>query len=128
MEAVIHLDTHVVAWLWAGDRKRLRPVRAHIERSESVISPMVALELQLLYEIGRVTQPAAAVIAHLVERTGLRQSPTPLSRVVARALGMTWTRDPFDRIIAAHALCDGARLLTRDETIRAHCSFAMWAK
>jgi PIN domain nuclease of toxin-antitoxin system len=126
MEAVIHLDTHVVAWLWAGDAARLRPVKRRLERSELVISPMVTLELQLLYEIGRVTEPADAVVAHLVERAGLRQSPTPLSRVVAQALGMTWTRDPFDRIIAAHAQCDGARLLTRDDTIRSHCPFAVW--
>jgi PIN domain nuclease of toxin-antitoxin system len=73
MDAVIHLDTHVVAWLWAGEARRLRPVRRRIER----------------------------------------------------ALAMSWTRDPFDRVISAHARADGVPLLTRDETIRAHCEWAV---
>src|SRR5437867_3613805 len=120
MEALIHLDTHVVAWLWAGELGRLRPVRDRLESSELVISPAVGLELQYLFEIGRLAQPAEAVLTDLVERIGLRQSSTALSQIVAKALALDWTRDPFDRLIVGHALADGARLLTKDKTIRAH--------
>ena len=49
-------------------------------------------------------------------------------RIVAEtALGETWTRDPFDRIIVAHAKANGfAPLLTKDEAIRANYPNARW--
>jgi len=33
------------------------------------------------------------------------------------ALDLSWTRDPFDRLIAAHARLRGWRLATADETL-----------
>ena len=42
------------------------------------------------------------------------------------AMEFSWTRDPFDRLIAAQALVSGERLLTRDRLIRANCSWAFW--
>ncbi|HLG72825.1 MAG TPA: type II toxin-antitoxin system Phd/YefM family antitoxin [Chloroflexota bacterium] len=39
---------------------------------------------------------------------------------------ITWTRDPFDRLIAAHALATDTPLLTKDETIRQHLPLAWW--
>ncbi|HXH57083.1 hypothetical protein [Iamia sp.] len=39
---------------------------------------------------------------------------------------LDWTRDPFDRIIAAQTLAAGARLLTKDLTIRDHLGLAVW--
>jgi len=37
-----------------------------------------------------------------------------------------WTRDPFDRLIVAHAAANDARLLTKDEKIRRHYKRAVW--
>jgi len=127
VEALIHLDTHVVAWLWAGDRARLRPVARRLEQAELFISPMVVLELQYLFEIGRTTTPGEAVVADLVGRIGLRVATTPFPRVIARAASLGWTRDPFDRIIVAQAAEEGAPLLTRDRAIRKHFAGAIWA-
>ena len=39
---------------------------------------------------------------------------------------MKWTRDPFDRMIAAHAITHDHDLLTKDESILAHCKNAFW--
>ena len=49
MEALIYLDTHVAAWLYAG-RADLLSKRAHtlIDAEELRISPAVILELQYL--------------------------------------------------------------------------------
>lgn len=126
METLIHLDTHVAAWLYAGDAERLAPVRSRLSASLLVVSPMVVLELQYLYEVGRVSEPAEPIVADLMERYGVRLADTPFPRVVRRALGLTWTRDPFDRLIAAQAAVENVPLLTRDATILQAFSLAVW--
>jgi PIN domain nuclease of toxin-antitoxin system len=126
METLIHLDTHVVVWLYLGDRKRLRPAWKTLEDSDLVISPIVSLELQYLFEVGRTTEPAETVVSDLLERIGLRMSEAPFPRVVQHALLQNWTRDPFDRLIVGNALVENLPLLTFDDTIRAHCSLAFW--
>lgn len=126
MEAVIHLDTHVALWLRQGYQVRLREVRQALDRSVKVISPIVILELQYLFETGRINEPGEALVAALIEQIDLQVADTPFSQVVRRALQQTWTRDPFDRLIVGNALCENAALLTADETIHAHCRLARW--
>jgi PIN domain nuclease of toxin-antitoxin system len=41
-------------------------------------------------------------------------------------MSLNWTRDPFDRLIAAQALCRGIPLLTKDESIRRRIKLAAW--
>jgi PIN domain nuclease of toxin-antitoxin system len=41
-------------------------------------------------------------------------------------MGLTWTRDPFDRMIAAQAVVADAPLLTADETILDNLPLATW--
>lgn len=125
---MIHLDTHAVAWLYAGDLARFpRPVREVLEEEQLTVSPMVELELQLLYEIRRIADPGRTILDDLVERVGLRVSSAPFQRVVAAAAKFDWTRDPFDRLIVGQALADAARLVTRDRVIRRHYRAALWA-
>ncbi len=42
------------------------------------------------------------------------------------AADLSWTRDPFDRLISAHAIVANAPLVTADETIREHLPLAVW--
>ena len=46
--------------------------------------------------------------------------------VIAEANRLSWTRDPFDRIITAHASLQKAPLLTKDTTISSHYKKAFW--
>lgn len=124
---MILLDTHAVAWLYAGQMERFPAgTRQLLDRHTLRVSPMVALELQYLYEIKRVTAPAAQVLDFLSAQIGLKQAETPFSTVVSAALGVTWTRDPFDRLIAAQAIAENAPLITADENIRTHLPLAKW--
>lgn len=124
---MIHLDTHVAVWLYAGQADRI-PAAAlrRIEGEPVVVSPMARLELTYLYEIGRLTDSSALVLDALSAALELRVSIAPFGVVVNHAVGTTWTRDPFDRMIAAHALADDADLLTADATIRRHLPRAVW--
>lgn len=128
MEAVIYLDTHVVVWLYAEGAAALPEMAVQMleEASEIRISPMVRLELQYLYEIGRVNQPALIVLDALESSLGLSVCHSPFSAIVREAEAHSWTRDPFDRIIVAHAALHDAQLLTKDETIRANYAKAVW--
>jgi PIN domain nuclease of toxin-antitoxin system len=126
VEPLIFLDTHVVVWLFAGARDRLRPARRQLEKHELLISPIVKLELRFLWEIGRVTVGPEDIIADLVHRVGLRCADTPFDSVMDASLQQTWTRDPFDRIIVGQAAVEGLPLLTADRTIRQHYAQAVW--
>lgn len=127
MTAGVHLDTHVVVWLYAGALEQIpRGVRARLEAEPLLVSPVVSLEVDFLREIGRVREGGAAMLDDLRRRVGLRLVTTPLDAVVAEAAKLAWTRDPFDRLIVATAVHDGATLLTRDRLIRRHCRLAKW--
>jgi PIN domain nuclease of toxin-antitoxin system len=124
---VIHLDTHVVVWLYAGDLRRFSPAaRRRLGGEELRISPMVALELQYLHEVGRISEAAGVVLSDLSRKLGLSQAEGEFSSVAAAAVGFGWTRDPFDRLIVAHAAVHGATLLTKDRLIRRNYRHAVW--
>lgn len=122
----IHIDTHVAVWLAAGEKRRLRPVQAQLRRSALFVSPVVLLEMEVLREIGRIRAPVADVLEILKEDHGIEEAPGDLRTVVQQARLLGWTKDPFDRLIVAHALANGALLVTADETIRQHCTQARW--
>lgn len=122
----VHLDTQVAFWLYGGEDTRLRPAQRLLEGSRLLVSPMVVLELHYLFEIRRLGEPAEVVIADLEQRLGLLVSESAWRDVVRIAAGLGWTRDPFDRLITAHAIADGMPLLTSDKRIRANCSIAVW--
>ena len=125
---MIHLDTHVVAWLYAGDVGRFpASVLDRLESEDLAISPMVILELQYLFEIGRTSSPGDLVFEDLERRIGLRLCESPLPEVVTAALKRTWTRDPFDRMIASQAEVAGAALLTKDRALLDHEGHTGWS-
>lgn len=127
MAGVIRLDTHVVVWLYTGEIERLSaPAIEAIESHLPFISPMVQLELTYLHEIGRLTVSGADIVGDLQERIGLRLSESTMTAVVHAAASLTWTRDPFDRIIVADAIVAAAHLVTKDDVIREHTTSALW--
>jgi PIN domain nuclease of toxin-antitoxin system len=97
-----------------------------MEAAVLAVSPIVELELTYLYEIGRVSEPASAPLSALRRAFGLQVVDTSLTELVQAAAGLSWTRDPFDRLISAHAIVANAPLITADETIRANLPLATW--
>jgi PIN domain nuclease of toxin-antitoxin system len=86
----------------------------------------VELELTYLYEVGRVTEPAAAPLGALRRTIGLEVADASLTAVAQAAATLSWTRDPFDRLIAAQAVVADAPLVTADRTILANLPLATW--
>lgn len=124
---MIYLDTHVVAWLYAGATRKLSPLaKREIDRGELRIAPIVQLELEYLFELRRVRERAAPVLATLAEQMGLQLCDRNPAHVVARACELSWTRDVFDRMIVAQASINADILLTADDAIRDHYPKARW--
>jgi PIN domain nuclease of toxin-antitoxin system len=124
----LYLDTQVVVWLAEGRTERLTVVAASaIEEFEPVISPMVMLEIEYLFEIKRIIRPPLMLMNQLEAQIGLRQSDQAFTAVIQTALFETWTRDPFDRVIVAHARTDAmSPLVTSDEKIRENYPRSVW--
>ncbi len=123
---MVFLDTHVAVWLYATPVRIPTAVAAALDRVQPFVSPMVRLELAFLYEIGRLRDPESAVLGALRRDLDLRVEENGWARAAEVAAHLSWTRDPFDRLIAAHAICFGAPLCTRDQLIRDHYAEAFW--
>lgn len=127
MEALTHVDTHVLVWLYAGDAERFpKLAREQIESTQIVASPMVVLELQYLHEIKRIAEPAARIVQDLAVRVGLKIDDISLRDLIAEAEPLAFTRDPFDRLIVAHAAVRQAPLLTADKALQKNYARALW--
>jgi len=115
------LDTHAAVFLWEGRGEVFGPrSRALLERAELLLSPLVRLELSFLREVGKITLEPESLVGGLVADYGVALSREPLDALVPRAVPLTWTRDPFDRLLVAHAQLRGWRLATADEAMLAH--------
>jgi PIN domain nuclease of toxin-antitoxin system len=106
---VILLDTNALIWL---DHAHPR-ARALARTGPLHISPATLLEIQILQEAGRLRLRNGDAHAIASDDRWVLDDP-PAAAWFAVALDLTWTRDPFDRLIAAHAQVRGWRLATAD--------------
>ena len=124
---MIYLDTHALVWMLAGEVERFSSKgKSLVDKAELIISPMVVLELEFLYEIGRITQGAEKLIEIATQEHAVRICSTPWQEVVFAACADHWTRDPFDRLIVANARVNKSNLLSMDRGIRKHYLKAIW--
>ena len=124
---MIFLDTHVVVWLYAGCVQNLsNAVIEQIENNDLFISHLVRLELQYLFEIGRITVTPETIIKSLNKSIGLKVSSMKIEQVFDQAIEYGWTRDVFDRLITAEEEASGFVLITKDKKIRANYEKAFW--
>jgi PIN domain nuclease of toxin-antitoxin system len=116
---MILLDTNALLWLLVGHR-RGAPLVATKERLYA--SPVTLLELKFLAEAGRLRLVRETALEE-VSADSRWQLDSPASDLLFRtALEVEWTRDPFDRLIVAHARCRRWRLATGDRRILARLS------
>jgi PIN domain nuclease of toxin-antitoxin system len=127
-QSLVYLDTHIVAWLYAGLVDKFTPkAKAGIDDNDIVISQFVRLELQYLYEIGRINIKPDKIIGNLAREIDLKISECPLKNIIEEALKINWTRDVFDRLLVAETMRDQSLLLiTADKKIREKFSQALW--
>ena len=97
-----------------------------IEDSSLSVSPITILEMQYLVDLKKINLDPVKAIEKLNSLIGLEVNKTPFESVIRESLRLSWTRDPFDRLIVAQASMLNAILLTRDREILRHYSRAVW--
>jgi len=123
----IYLDTHVIVWLFSGETDKISNKALElIEECELLISPMVVLELEFLHEIGRLNYTHDEILSSLSESIDLKVCSFSFATVAKESTKHSWTRDPFDRLIVANAICNKSLLITRDRKIRENYAKATW--
>ncbi len=125
---IAYLDTNVVVWLAQGAIARIsRKAQGVLERADLLISPMMLIELEYLYESKRIKLPARDVRLKIEHEIGVRVCDLSFLSVASAGLDEKWTRDPFDRMIVAHAKANGfAPLVSADEEIQKHYPRTVW--
>ena len=123
-----YLDTHVAVWLHAGLVGKLTSeAKREIDKRDLLISPMVYLEFEYLFQRSRVRYPASTIFAELSGTFGVTICPFSFPAIVIAAANLGWTNDPFDRLIVAHAQANqSSKLITADETIRKNYRHSVW--
>ena len=110
------LDTHFLIWI-TSNSKRLRRFPWLSRYEPWTLSAASFLEIQLLTESGRIAsqtpQPADAILSD----ARFIVDEVPYVTLVLKSLEIGWTRDPFDRLIAAHSLARRVPLCSVDEVV-----------
>ena len=120
---MIFIDTHIVVWLFHKSLDMLSAAhREAIDKNDIYISPIVVLEVEYLFEIGKIKKNSRVIIDYLANKIDLKIDSDDFNAIINIALKEKWTRDPFDRIIVSHARYRDARLITKDEKIKKNYS------
>lgn len=117
---MILLDTNALIWIDTGNPR----ARALLGRRDRLyVSPASLLELQFLHEAGKVRLRTGTVQWVMDDDRWLVDEP-PAGSWFLRAADTSWTRDPFDRLLVAHAQVRRWRLATSDGSILEHLGSA----
>ena len=125
---IAYLDTNVAVWLATGKIQRFsKEVERVLQRSSLLVSPMVLLELEFLYDLRRVTLRSREIQLKLEKEAGVQVCELSFREIAATAIDEGWTTDPFDRIIVAHAKANGfAAPVSADEEFATHYRRTVW--
>jgi PIN domain nuclease of toxin-antitoxin system len=118
---VILLDTNALIWV---DRGHPRGAALTKRGARLYVSPANLLELQFLIEAGRLRMRGEATIADLAADDRWVLDDPPSAAWFEKAMAIGWTRDPFDRLLVAHARLRNWRLATSDATVMEHLTAA----
>jgi PIN domain nuclease of toxin-antitoxin system len=125
---IAYLDTHVVIWLCENKPGKFSgPALDAINNHDLLISPAVLIELNFLQQIGRVIRSPLDLARQLRTQLGVQVCDHSFADMAETALFETWTRDPFDLLIVAHAKANNySPLVTQDEKIRLNYPKSVW--
>ena len=97
------LDTHFVVWI-ASDSRRLKKYPWLPKYQPWGVSPVSLLEIQFLAELGRGEIDSPRFFQEITADPRFQFDDAPLTALIQKALELSWTHDPFDRLIAAQSL------------------------
>ncbi|MDC0677675.1 type II toxin-antitoxin system VapC family toxin [Sorangium atrum] len=125
------LDTHV--WLWAvlTPERIAATARQAIEDPHNtlLISAASAWEIAVKHAIGKLPLPEKPelLVPRVIAALEAIELPVTSRHAISSAALPYHHRDPFDRLLVAQALCEGAALVTVDELLTRYGATVLWA-
>ena len=133
-DASLLLDTHAFVWAMTAPERLAAAARAAIEERRHVVLLSTASIWEIAIKVGRGRWAEASALLDdldaVLRRAGI--APLPIGPAHARLAGLLrWDhRDPFDRMLAAQAIIEGAKLVTADPAFSTipvgTCFAALW--
>ena len=123
---ILVLDTHALIWALEDSPRLSREARRAIEDTGNVVlaSSASAWEISIKKALGRLQAPDD--LANAVELAGFLKRPIRFADVDRLATLPTHHRDPFDRILIAQALEEGAPIVSCDPWIARYQVQIVW--
>jgi PIN domain nuclease of toxin-antitoxin system len=118
-EVTCILDTHFLIWI-LSDSKRLKRFPWLDSYQPWRVSPASLLEIQILHEVGRLELTKREFAQAVKADSRFVIDDASWVAVTLRSLELSWTRDPFDRWLAAHSLVRRTPLCTVDSDLLDH--------
>lgn len=124
------LDTHALLW-WLFDDPRLSDrARGHIRDpdSEVLVSSASAWEIATKYRLGKLPEATEAVrrLPELVRAARFETLAIGFEHALRAGLLPAEHRDPFDRMLAAQALCEQVPIVTTDPAFESFGVEVLW--
>jgi PIN domain nuclease of toxin-antitoxin system len=113
---MILLDTNALIWLL----QRHHRAEALQSRARLHVSPASMLELQLLIACGKLRMRGQKTAASVTDDPRCTLDEPPAGAWFEQAAEVAWTRDPFDRLLVAHARLRRWKLATGDSVVIDH--------
>jgi PIN domain nuclease of toxin-antitoxin system len=119
------LDTHVILWWQRDDRRLKHAARRAIAQADLVwVSAVSAWEVAIKAALGRLRlhEPFAVLIA----ADDFTQLPLTLAHADRLATLAPHHADPFDRMLVAQALSEGATIVSHDRGLEPYGVPIIW--
>ena len=119
------LDTHIVLW-WRQDSRRLSStIRRTIASAEHVLVS-AASGWEVAIKVGTGKLRLADSFAWMVNDSGFTELPVTLAHTERVAMLPRHHHDPFDRLLIAQALAEGATVVTHDVQFKPYDVPVVW--
>ncbi len=120
------LDTHAALWWLSGDERFGDMAADHLvdATNQVLLSAAVVWEVAIKRSLGKLQAPKH--FAPTLLDAGAQPLPVTLDHAAA-VEELPWHhRDPFDRLLVAQALIEGAALVSQDEALRPYGVRLVW--
>jgi len=124
------LDTHALLWWLTDDARLSLRARNAISDPERIVysSPASAWEIATKHRIGRLPEAREllADFSGMLLRADIEELPITTKHAVLAGTLAGAHRDPFDRMLAAQALCESLEIVTTDDAIAVLGARCLW--
>ncbi|MEW6296855.1 MAG: type II toxin-antitoxin system VapC family toxin [Thermodesulfobacteriota bacterium] len=124
------MDTHTFIW-WDSEPAKLSPQALALcqDRQNMLLISVVSVwEMQIKLQLGklRLTLPLREIIETQQQVNNIEILPITLAHVLALERLPAHHKDPFDRLLVAQAMVEGAVLVSGDPNIGKYAVRVVW--